>query len=761
MEDYSVIGKSLPRVDAVVKATGDAKFTVDMVLPRTLYGKILRSPYPHARILNIDTSKAKSLGGVKAVITGKDTLGIKYGTIDVPPYPADKNPLVTDKVRYIGDEVAAVAAIDEDIAEEALDLIDVEYEELPPVFDPEEAMKPGAPKIHDSGNICAKISWDFGDVEKGFKEADLIREDRFETGPIAHCAMEPHAALASFDSSGKLTVWSSTQTPYMRRSHLAKTLGMRESKIRVLYTHVGGGFGGKTVLCEPDFQAALLSRLTGCPVKIVYTREEVFTCTMQRHPMVLHLKTGVKKDGTLIATQCKNIADGGAYAATGPIVMYLAGAFLVTVYRLANVSYEGYRVYTNKPIRGPQRGHGAVQPRFAFDSQLDMIAEELGMDPMEIRLKNAVRSGDITPNRFKVRGCGLTETIEKSSEMAGWKKKRGKMPGNRGIGMCCGTFVSGMLIPPHTSSAAFIKVHEDGGVTLMTGIPEIGQGSDTITSQIVADELGIALEDVQVVSGDTEITPPHAGSYSSRGTLWAGKAVKAAAFDAKQQLFKVVAQELEANPEDLEARDRRIYVKGSPEKGISFKDAVLASYMSKEGNPILGRGFYRPDIDLVNFETGEGNLSPDYSFGTQIAEVEVDKETGQVKLLKMIAAHDAGVVINPMAIEGQTEGSVSMGQGQVLYEDVIVEEGRVLNPSFLNYGLPTSMETADIKSIMVESGDLDDSFAPKEAGEGMQITTPAAIANAVYDAVGVRIKELPITPEKILKALAEKERGRG
>ncbi|PIP06336.1 MAG: 4-hydroxybenzoyl-CoA reductase subunit alpha, partial [Syntrophobacteraceae bacterium CG23_combo_of_CG06-09_8_20_14_all_50_8] len=359
---------------------------------------------------------------------------------------------------------------------------------------------------------------------------------------------------------GRLTVWAPTQAPYKRRWQLAKTLGIRESKVRVLYTHVGGGFGGKVEPLEPDFQAALLSMVTGCPVKIAYTREEAFTCTMQRHPMVLHLKTGVKKDGALMATQCKIIADGGAYSGTGPIVMYLAGAFLVTVYRLSDVSYEGYRMYTNKPIRGPQRGHGAVQPRFAFDSQLDMIAEELRMDPMEIRLKNAVRSGDVTPNRFKIKGCGLTETIEKSCELAGWKEKRGKMSGNRGIGMCSGAFVSGILVPPHTSSGAFVKVHEDGGATLLTGIPEIGQGSDTVMSQIVADELGIALEDVRIISGDTEITPAHAGSFSSRGTHWSVKAVKAAALDAKRQLFEVVAQELEANPDDLEARDRRIYV---------------------------------------------------------------------------------------------------------------------------------------------------------------------------------------------------------
>jgi len=782
MREYSVIGKRLPRLDSNLKVTGEANFTGDIRLPGMLYGKILRSPYPHAKILNIDISKALKLPGVKAVVTGKDTPGIKYGCIDIPQYPADKNPLAVDKVRYIGDDVAAVAAIDEDTAEEALELIHVDYEPLPAVFDPEEAMREDSPLIHEytvrnidaryrpdelskltesetvglGHNICAKIYWDFGDIDEGFKNSDYIREDTFRTASVTHCPLEPHAALAHFDSQGKLTVWSSTQTPYMRRTHLAKTFNMPESKIRVINPFVGGGFGGKTITSDVEFAASLLSMKTGKPVSIYYTREEMFTASTKRHPMIIRLKTGVKKDGTLIATSCYLIADGGAYATTGPIVIFLAGAFLVTVYRMQNVRFEGYRVYTNNYPSGPQRGHGAVQPRFAFDSHLDMIAEDLGMDYLDICLKNAIKPGDITPNKFRVNSCGLEEGIKKASEITSWRENRKR---KKGIGMSAGSFISGMLIPPHTSSAAFIKLHEDGGVTLIAGIPEIGQGSDTAISMIVAEELGISIEDIQVTTGDTELTPPHAGSYSSRGTLWAGKAVREAALDVKKQIFEVAADLLEADPEDLEAKDRNIYVKGSPGKSIPFRDVVVASYLSKEGNPILGKGYYKPPIDLVNFDTGEGNLTPAYSFSAQVAEVDVDKETGDVKLNNMVVAHDSGLTINPMAVEGQLEGSVSMGQGQSLLEEGIFEKGQVLNPSFLSYKLPLACDTPNIKTVIVESEDPSDPFLPKEAGEGTQVSTPGAIANAVYNATGVRIKELPITPEKILKGLEEKGGG--
>ena len=767
---YSVIGKRKPRKDGIAKVTGDARYADDLKLPGMLFGKILRSPHPHARIVNIDTSRARRLSGVKAVITGKDTAGLPYGDVDVarylpphmagevPDFPNVKHPLALDKVRYIGDEVAAVAATDEATALEALELIQVEYELLPHNFDPLKAMEEGAPQIHDYAkkNICSKIFWDFGEVEKGFSMADLIREDRFTTSAVTHTPLEPRGCVAVFDQTGKLTIWSSTQSPYMRRQQLSKALDMSESSVRVVTPFVGGGFGGKVCSCEPDFQAALLSRITKKPVKITYTREEEFTATCKRHPMIIDLKTGVKKDGTLTAVQCNILADGGAYVFTGPVVLYLAGAFLATAYRLPNVRYSGYRVFTNKMSSGAQRGHGAVQPRFAVESQLDMIAEELGIDPVEIRLKNALHPGDTTANRFQVKTCGLKECIELSAEHTHWKEKNESPVPNHGIGISVGAFISGMAIPPHTSSGAQVKFHEDGAVTLLTGVTEIGQGSDTILAQIVADELGVAFEDVRVVSSDTEITPVHAGSYSSRGTYWGGKAAKAAAFDAKKQLFEVAAGLLEANPADLEARDRMIFVKGSPEKAIPIRGVVLASLMEGDGNPIMGRGFYKAAADYVNFETGEGNVTGAYSFEAQVAEVEVDTETGKARLLKMTVGHDTGTAINPMSIEGQMEGSVSMGMGQALFEESIMKNGVILNTSFVDYGLHTSMDMTKVESILVETENPDDPFEPKEAGEGTQVATPSAISNAIYNAVGVRIKELPITPEKILKALEEK-----
>jgi len=773
---FSVIGERKPRIDGVAKATGEARYTDDLAFPAgMLWGKVLRSPYPHARIIHIDTSRAKRLPGVKAVVTGKDdTLGIPYGVIDVPRYaprgvggkeaylyPLDKTPLAIEKVRYVGDEVAAVAAVDEDTAQEALDLIEVEYELLPHVFDPVKAMEEGAPRIHDFAerNICNKIYWDFGEVDRGFDEADHIRKDTFTTAATYHAPLEPRACVASFDSSGKLTVWCNAQAPYMRRQFLSKCFDTPESQVRVLTPCVGGGFGGRNCFCEPDFQAALLSRTTKKPVKIIYSREEECTTAHTRHPMIIELKTGAKKDGKLTAIHCKIIADGGAYTITGPIVMFLAGAFLVTCYRLPNVRFEGYRVFTNKVRCGPQRGHGAVQPRFAAESQLDMIAEDLGIDPVEIRLRNSLLSGDTTANKFKVATCGVKECLKETAESTQWYKKRKSIPPNQGIGVAVGAFISGMAVPPHVMSGAQVKLHEDGGVTLLTGVTDIGQGSDSVLAQIAADELGVRYEDIRVISSDTELTPVHAGSYSSRGTYWAGKATKAAAADAKQQLLAVAANLLEADPEDLIAKDRFIFVTGTPERKIPIRDVILASMMAGDGNPIMGKGFYKPPIDYVNFETGEGNITPAYSFESQVAEVEVNPETGKVKLLKMTVAHDTGTVINPMAVEGQSEGSVSMGMGQALFEEPIHKNGLIQNPSFIDYGLHTSMEMADVETILVDIENPDDPFEPKEAGEGMQVAAPAAIANAIYNAVGVRIKELPITPDKILKALEDKKKG--
>jgi 4-hydroxybenzoyl-CoA reductase subunit alpha len=757
MKEYSVVGKSLPRVDGRVKVTGEAKYTGDMVLSRMLYGKILRSPYPHAKILNINIDKALRLRGVKAIITGKDTLGIKYNIIDLPQVN-DEYILAVDKVRFIGDAVAAVAAIDEETAEEALDLIEVEYEELPYVFDPEEAMKDGAPKIHD--HVDDNISWHFtikgGDVEKGFKESYHIREDRFKSQPQNHSFLEPHEALADFDSSGKLTLWTSTQSVFWVRRGLSKTLGMPESSIRVIKPHIGGGFGGKVEMFSHQACAALLSMKSGCPVRISLTREEVFIAGRQRHSFNIEIKTGVKKDGTLMATKGRIVADGGAYNSFGPISLYLVGIFLNVPYRIPNIECEGFRVYTNKPPCGAMRGHGIPQKHFFFESHMDLIAEDLDIDPFELRLKNALQSGEVTTSGWRVESSGFSECLNKVYQAVNWREKRGKLPKGYGIGIGAGSCVSGANLDPNQASTMFIKINPDGGVTILTGAADIGQGIETILCQIVAEELGIDFNNVGIIAADTDVTPLDWGSYSRRGTLFAGNAVKAAAADAKRQILEGAAQKLEANVDDLEIKNGNVYVKGSPEKGISFKDAVLSSQSLNKGESILGKGSYNPDIGPPNIFTGEGNFSPAYSFGTQVVEIKVDEETGEIKVLKLTSSHDCGLALNPMFVEGQMDGSVASSIGQGLLEELIREDCQTLNPSFLNYKIPTVLEIPDIEKIIVESEDPNGPFGAKEAGEGTNLGTSPAIANAVYNAIGVRIRDLPITPEKILKELEKR-----
>ena len=768
MGKYSVIGKSLPRIDAAVKATGEAKYTADMPHSGMLHGKILRSPYPHARVLKIDTTKAERLLGVKAVATGKDITDIPHGIIraaPAPPWFKDKFALAKEKVRYIGDEVAAVAAIDEDIAEEALDLIEVEYEELPSVFDPLEAMKPDAPRVHDHAekNISVQASWHLGDVEKGFQESDLVMEEHFETQYVCHAPLEPHAAVADFSQSGDVTLWMSTQVPFYDQIVIAETLGMPLSNVRVIKPHVGGGFGGKADTHSLFPIAALLSKKAGRPVKIVHTREEEIVCTSRRHPAIVDQRIGVKKDGKIMAVDSRFITDGGAYNSFGPITIYLHGGFQNGPYMIPNFKYDGKRAYTNKPYCGAQRGHGALQARFVVESMLDMIAEKLGLDPLEIRKKNGLKAGDITPSKFKIRSSGHIESIERASDEIGWKDKWRRLPEGKGVGIASNFFLSGagdtnFIDDPPSHSGVNIEAKEDGGFTLFTGASDIGQGSSTVLAQIAAEELGVGLDQIRVVAADTAITPIDFGSYSSRVTLFAGNAAKMAASQMRQILLEVAAESLEANREDLEARENRIYVKGSPEKGISVSQAIKA-YFKEKKEPLSAKGHYNPPIDvgeLSRFDKGEVNLSPTWSFGAHAAEVEVDKETGMVKVHKVTAAHDCGFAINPMSVEGQIEGSVSMTFGQALLEDFKMEKGWAMNPSFLGYKLPTAADMPQVKSIIVESQDPEGPFGAKEASEGTNIPTIPAIANAIYDAIGVRIKDLPITPEKILKALEEK-----
>jgi 4-hydroxybenzoyl-CoA reductase alpha subunit len=774
MEELSFIGKSVPRKDGMEKATGRALYTVDMVLPGMLWGKILRSPYPHAKILHIDTTRAEKLPGVKAVITGKDTLGIKHGFVETPRYPPDQYPIAMDRVRYIGEEVAAIAAIDEYIAEEALSLIQVDYEELPAVFDPEEAMKPDAPEIHPSHpkvkepykNVGGKTESGWGDVEKGFAQSYLVREDRFEGPSITHCYMEPQAILASFDLSDKLNVWTSSQGPFIKRAKLANTLGLPFSNVRVQKAYVGGAYGGKIDLFSHEFCASLLSIKTQKPVKIVYTREEVFKASRHSQPLIVELKTGVKKDGTLMAQQIRVVNNCGAYRGSGVVVIFLCWGYAMINYRIPNLKYEGYSVYTNNNLKAPLRGHGAPVFRFALESHLDIIAEELGIDPVEIRLKNARQRGEILPNGDSVKNCGLVECIQKAAEATQFKVKYGKNKSlegqkiRKGIGMGISSFHSGSLIYPNMS-AAIVKLNDDGTVSLLTGALDIGQGAETILCQIVAEELGVSIEDIKVVAADTETTPIDIGAWISGGAYVSGNAVKIAASDARRQLFEVAAEELEANPQDLIAKNREIFVKGSPGRSISFTQAIAASIAKRRGNPIMGQGHYRTMKDVPthpSLATTKGRWTDNYSFDAQVAEVEVNLETGYVKVLKGTIAHDCGFPINPLLVEGQIDGQVSMAQGHALWEEVLMDKGKTLTTSFLDYRVPCSKDMVENQyiDVITESYEKDRPYNIKEVGEGLVPGMLSAIANAVYDATGVRVKTLPILPEKILKGLKEK-----
>jgi len=752
VETYSIIGKSFPKPDSIDKVMGSAKYCADITLPGMLWGKILRSPLPHARILTIDTSKAERMIGVKAVITSKDTPKKMCGRYqDLIPELLDEYPIAIEKVRYVGDEVASVAAIDEDTAQEALELIHVEYEPLPAVFDPEEAMKDDAPKIHEpKDNISLRLFRYFGNVEQGFNEADHIFEDKFTTHGITHCAMETHAALALFDNAGRLTVWLTTQNPFPTRSQLARGLGLEESRIRVIKPHIGGGFGGKVEPLSLDFCASLLSMKTLRPVKICYTRDEVFCSTRQRHPMIIKLKTGVKNDGMLVAKDCTVIADTGAYNGLGPTVMAVNCSMLTALYRTTNIRYQGYLVYTNNPVCGALRGYGNPQIRFADDSQMDIIAHKLGIDPVELRIKNSVKAGDVTPNKLRIMSCGYIECLRKASELGRWGERR---KGLRGIGIAGASMVSGAktYFNKPFGSGARVEIQEDGSVILFAGGSDIGQGMETVLAQITAEQLGVKFEQVRVISGDTEITPWDTGTSSSRGTMFSGHAAKLAAMQAKEKIKRAAAALMEVDYQDLEIKDGWIYVKGSPDRGISFTQAVKKA-MAMEKKAIFGYGYFDPDTEMPD-EAGQGNVSPAYSFSAYVAEVDLDRDTGKVRVLSISAAHDCGFAINPMAVQGQIEGAISMGLGYAMGEGFYREKGVTLNPSFLDYKIPTCLDMPEIKTSLVQSLDPNGPFGAKEASEGIKVPVAPALANALWDAAGVRIKDLPITAEKILDAI--------
>jgi 4-hydroxybenzoyl-CoA reductase alpha subunit len=790
----NVVGKPFRKVDARAKCTGQTKFADDIFLPRMLYCKILRTHLPHALIKNIDVSKALAMPGVFAVLTGRD-LPIPYGIL---PVSQDEHALCIDKVRFIGDPVAAVAAIDEDVAFDAMNLIEVEYEPLNTISSIEEAVMIDEPRIHeygDGGNVHKKVSLEFGEVEEGFAEADLVREDTFFYEGNTHLPMEQHAAVGHYDADQKLTLWSSTQTPHYVHRALTKVLEIPASHIRVIATPNGGGFGGKSDPFNHEVVVAKLAMLTGRPVKCTLTREEVFYCHRGRHPVLMRVKTGVKKDGAITAMHFQSFLDGGAYGSYGVASTFYTGALQTVTYEVPRYKFEGLRAFTNKPPCGPKRGHGTPQPRYALEVQLDKIAEQLRLDPAEMRSQHLVKPNSVTANYLRIGSMGLGACIDKVVKGSDWKNKfvwsgsngdlsvpgavatgspspkdlsdnnGRKLPYGKGIGIACSSYICGAGLPIYWNnmpqSGVQLRLDRQGGVCVMCGSTDIGQGSDSILAYIVAEILGIDPFDIRVVTADTDLTPVDLGSYSSRVTLMTGNAAIQAAERARELLTMAVAEKLGVPIENVSFAERRAFDVENPEIGVSFAEAVVLAE-SKFGT-IGTVGSYTPPRSPGKYKGAGVGPSPAYSYSAAVAEVDVDPDTGIVVVERIWIAHDVGKSINPALVMGQVEGSVYMGLGEILMEEMAYRGNRnVVHkfPSMLEYKSPTTIEMCDVKTFLIEDPDPNGPFGAKEVGQGPLLPVPPAVANAVYNAVGVRVDEVPITPEKVLKALREKSKGR-
>jgi 4-hydroxybenzoyl-CoA reductase subunit alpha len=757
--NFSIIGKPMAMADARAKVTGLGKYTDDLAVPGMLIGKILHSPHPHAGIRSIDVSKAEALPGVAAIATGQDARN-PYGVL---PIGHDERVFATDKARYIGDNVAAVAAVSAGVAEQALDLIRVDYEVLPAWFDPEESMRAEANWIQEGRprNIEKEYHHIFGDPEKGFAEADFVGEERYYAGEVTHAAMEPHATLAVWEPDNRLTVYSSTQVPFYLHRTVSEVCQMPMSQIRVIKPLIGGGFGGKSEVIPLEIAACVLAKKSRRPVKILYTREEVFYAHRGRPITIVYLKVGMTRAGKITAVQARVIQDGGAYCGYGPVTVLYSGALLGAIYDIPNVRFDGYRVLTNKPVCGAMRGHGTVNVRFAFEAMLDQLSHQAGLDPIEVRRRNLLKAPCITANSLRVTSYGLPECIEKVYAHSGWKEKKGKLPFGKGIGMACSHYVSGAANPvvrsniPHTT--VHMKIDRDAGITVYTGAAEIGQGSDTMQVQIVAEILGVSTNRINLVACDSDVTPIDLGSYSSRVTFMAGNACIDAAKNMRRQIFAAVAKKLDCSADELIAKGNRVSKVSDPSVSLPFEEAV-ATALDFHG-ALVSRGTYAPPEESRGgtFKGAGVGPSPAYSYSAQIAEVTVDPESGHVRVDRIVAAHDCGRALNPLTVEGQIEGSVYMGFGQALQEDMVWNDGRLMNPSLLEYRIPSTKENPEIESITVESMDPEGPFGAKEAGEGSLAATIPAIANAICDAVGVRINSIPITPEKIVAALRKKQ----
>ena len=756
---FQLVGRRVPQIDARDKVTGRTRYVADIRFPGVLCGRILRSPYPHARIRHIDPSRAEQLPGVHAVVTYRDTPGVPFGSYNSGI--RDELILAKDRVRYVGDEVAAVAATDSDIAMEALSLIAVEYEPLPCYMQVEQASAHEALPIHsDDRNIALHRVVVRGDPDWGFRQADLVLEDRFETGLQIHAYLEPVACVAEYDMRGRFCLWAPLQNPSWARIVFGHALDLPISKFHCVQTPIGGAFGGKLEQ-RLYLVAFLLARKAGKPVRLENSREEEFQSSMPRVPMVIRLKMGMRRDGEITAKTHSIIADAGAYAKYAPAVLTQGTQRIDGLYRIGNIRNETTLVYTNHPPTSAFRGFGNPQITFAVESMLEALSREFGLDSLQVRLKNAAQAGDVTAHGFKFHSCGFRESLQQVGQGIGYSAFKGNPGRDTGIGFAGTAHVCGNrgFFPLFDGSTAYIRIDEGGSVHVIPGETDLGQGLRTTFAMIAAEELGVSLERVSVAECDTQHSAFGLGTWGDRATFLGGNAVRLAALEAKKEILKHASYLLEADPNDLEIRDDRIYAKNSPDENVAFEAVTERAVFTRGGSSISARGTYIPDTETPS-DSLYGNISGAYAFGAQACLVRVDRKTGQVEVLEFHAAHDVGRAINPMACEGQIEGSIAQGVGYGLLEEVEFKDGVMLNPSFLNYSVPTALDLPVINSTLIETIDPAGPYGAKGVAEPAMAPTAACIANAVYDAVGIRIRELPITPEKVLRALDRKERDR-
>ena len=759
-----VIGKPRRRVDARAKVTGQTRFADDLSFPRMLHCKLLRSRHAHAILRHVDVSRALTAPGVHAVLTGSD-FPVNYGIL---PVSQDEEPLCRDRVRFVGDAIAAVIATTEEAAADAIEMITVEYELLKTIADPIEALATPEPRIHeygDHGNVHKEVALEFGDVDAALAGADYVFDDLFFYEGSTHLAIEQHAAVALLDPDGKLTLYSSTQVPHYVHRALAKALQMPPHTIRVIATPNGGGFGGKTDPFNHEIVVAKAALVTGRPVKICLTREEVFYCHRGRHPVTMRMRTGVKRDGSLVAMDLETLLDGGAYGSYGVASTFYTGALQTVTYHLPRYRFRGCRTFTNKPPCGPKRGHGTPQPRFAQEVQLDRIAVKLGRDPADLRLQQLVPAHSLTANWMRVETIGLRQCIEKVVDASRWREKWQKLPAGRGVGLACSAYLCGAGLPIYWNdlpqSGVQIKLDRSGLVTLFCGAIEVGQGSDDVLAGIVAEVLGVEPQEIKLVTADTDLTPVDLGSYSSRVTFMAGNAAIQAAERVRAIVANPVARKLGIPIERIVFADSRVFDAENPDQGLSFRDAVILA--EAVAGTIGATGSYKPPAPAAKYKGGGVGPSPSYSYTAAVVEVEVDRASGWLEVVKVWIAHDIGRALNPVLARGQIEGGVYMALGEALMEEQIFRRlpARLSNalvhkiPSMLEYKSPTTMEMPEVETFLIEDPDPNGPFGAKEAGQGPLLPVIPAVANAVFDAVGVRIDEVPITPEKIVRALRE------